>query len=137
MITTSVSTIPTTVNLQQYLQQYHPDIAQEVYQRFKSLPCTPEIIKSVHAHTIPLASEHWQVQIISIAAALLLVSPETIYTDCGIRRNSGVATMLGKQIGVSHQVISKKVERARHYYTHVSWARDAVDQIVKEVKGNG
>ncbi|MCL7987748.1 hypothetical protein M8998_07340 [Sphingobacterium sp. lm-10] len=126
--------IPTTINIQQYLQQYHPDIAKEVYSRFKSIPCTPEVIQQVHHHTIPHAHEHWQVQIISIAAALLLVSPETIYTDCGIRRNSGVATILGKQIGVSKQVISKKVERARHYYTHVSWAREAVDQIVKEVR---
>lgn len=127
----------TSINLQQYLQQYHPDIAEEVYSRFKSIPCTPELIHHVHDHTLAIASETWQVQIISIAAALLLASPETIYTDCGIRRNSGIATMLGKQIGVSHQVISKKVERARHYYTHVSWVRDAVDQIVKEVRGNG
>lgn len=122
-----------TFNIQQYLQQYHPAIAEEVYQRFKSIPCTPNLIKSVHNHTVPLVGERWQVQIISIAAALILVSPETIFTDCGIRRSSGVATMLGNVLGVSKQLISKKVERARHYYTHVSWAKEAVDKIVKEV----
>lgn len=120
--------------IQQYLSKRYPEIAKEVSSRFTSERCCDRLVDKVCRLALHATSEKWEHQVVSIAAVLLLCSPETIYVESTVRRNSGSASLLGKSLGISQQSVSQKVDRARHYYTHVGWCREAVDKIVKEVR---
>ena len=122
------------IHIQSYLADRYPEVAQEVALRFTSKKCNDRLVGRVCYLAMQATSENWEHQIVSIASVLLLCSPETIYVGCAVRRNSGATGLLAKKLGVSQPAISQKVDRARHYYTHVSWCREAVDNIVKEVR---
>ncbi len=124
----------THIQIQTYLSEYHPAIAKEVEDRLRSQPCTSQVVASVLSRAASIETEPWQHRLIIIISTLLLCSPETIFTTCAVRK--GVASTLAKSLGVSQQAVSKKVEQARHYYTHLAAIREAVDKIVKEVRGN-
>lgn len=128
MISTNV------VHIYTFLEQNHPGIAKEVLDKFRSKKCNDRLVGRVCYLAFQATSENWEHQIVSIASVLLLCSPETIYVGCAVRRNSGATGLLAKKLGISQPAISQKVDRARHYYTHVAWCREAVDNIVKEVR---
>lgn len=123
------------IHIHSYLSERYPDVAEEVLDKFRSMKCNPKVIRSVYNKAAEMMEERWEIQVVTIAASLLLCSPETILVNSAVRRSSGVATATGKVLGISQVSVSKKVDRARHYYTHVAWCRDAVDKIVKEVRG--
>lgn len=121
-------------SIQAFLDVHHPVVGKEVRDKLQHIPCTEELSQAVVASSQRIVSDKWQAQLIAISSLLLLCSPETIHTSRGVRRSSGVATLAAKALGISQQCVSRKIERAVHYYTHIGWCRDAVDSIVKEVR---
>lgn len=119
--------------LEDYLNQFHPEVYSEIKERLSSQPCNDELAELVHSKATSYTNERWQIQLITIAAILALCSPETLYVGCRVRL--GVGKSLSVALGVSQQRVSQKFLSASHYYKNISWCRDAVDSIVKEVRG--
>ena len=116
-----------------YLRENHPDILVEAKSKLLSSPTSRTVFSQMHSRARKIVQDDWQVKLVTITAALLYSSPETLYSAMPIR--NGVAKTLGCVLDVTKQAVSKKLDQARHYYTHVAWCRDAVDKIVKEVRG--
>jgi len=121
------------IAVEEYLNQFHPGIYQEVVYRLNSIPCSKEITQSVYTSASSLCEERWEIQLVTIAATLALCSPETLHVGCRVRL--GVGKLLSVALGVSQQRVSQKFVTASHYYRNISWCREAVDNIVKEVRG--
>lgn len=124
-------------SIQNYLSIHHPTIAVEVNSKLQYIPCSMTLAQKVSTDAAIAVSDKWKAHLVTISTLLVLCSPETIHANSSVKRNSGVATLAGKALGISQQCVSRKIERAVHYYTHVGWCRIAVDNIVKEVRGEG
>lgn len=122
-------------HLHSYLAVHYPDIADEATERLSSVKCNPKLVRAVSSLAANHSSETWEFQITTIASVLVLCSPETIHAKSKVR--NGIAVALSKVLGISRQAVCQKVDRSRHYYLRVGWCREAVNKIVKEVRGNG
>ena len=120
------------IAVEEYLNQFHPGVYQEVLDRLKSIPCNNKLTEEVFKKASDYRKEKWQVQLITIASVLALCSPETLYV--GSRVKLGVGKSLSYALGVSQQRVSQKFISASHYYRNVNWCRECVDNIVKEVR---
>ncbi|WP_286776723.1 hypothetical protein [Sphingobacterium sp. UBA2074] len=121
-------------NIAKYLSSHHPDVYQEVTDKLQSIPCTPELVERVVNIAYLRSEEVWRVRLIATTAVLLLCSPESIHADTMIRK--GVALTIADILGVSKQAIAKKLEQCRFYYTKTVWAKDTVNEILEEVRGD-
>ncbi len=123
------------VAIETYLNQFHPSVFKEISERLSSIPCEYALIKTIYIKAKSSRQEKWELQLITIAATLALCSPETLYV--GSRVRLGVAKTLAEILEVSQQRVSQKFESASHYYKNISWCRESVDKIVREVRENG
>ncbi|MGJ1420467.1 hypothetical protein ACR79T_12640 [Sphingobacterium spiritivorum] len=124
--------IASTIHIQSYLATHYPDVAEEIITKLTSIKCNPKLVRKISS--LATAEEHWEYQLKTIAAVLVLCSPETIHTKSKVR--NGIAVSISNVLGVSRQAVCHKVDRARHYYLNVARVREAVDYIVKEVRGD-
>ncbi len=121
-------------NIAKYLSSHHPDVYLEATEKLQSIPCTPELVERVVNIAYLRSEEVWRVRLIATTAVLLLCSPESIHADTVIRK--GVALTIADILGVSKQAIAKKLEQCRFYYTKTVWAKDTVNEILEEVRGD-
>lgn len=124
--------IVSTNHIQSYLDIHYPAVAEEISIKLKSEKCNPKLVRKVSS--LVTAEEHWEFQLKTIATVLILCSPETIHAKSKVR--NGIAMAISKILGISRQAVCHKVDRARHYYLNVARVREAVNYIVKEVRGD-
>lgn len=121
------------IAIEEYLNQFHPGVFKEINERLSSIPCHDGVTNAIYNKACAIRSERWEIQLITIAATLALCSPETLYVGCRVRL--GVAKSISEVLEISQQRVSQKFESASHYYRNINWCREAVDSIVKEVRG--
>lgn len=124
--------IASTAHIQSYLAAHYPAVAEEISTKLTSVKCNPKLIRKVSQ--LATADEQWEYQLKTIAAVLILCSPETIHASSKVR--NGIAVAISNVLGISRQAVCQKVDRARHYYFNMARVNEAVDKIVKEVRGN-
>lgn len=116
-----------------YLNLFHPNILEEMQRKMSAIECTPHVLEKVINLSCANFTDKWERRMVLIASCLLLFTPETIYANCLVRK--GVASKIAESLGVSQQAVSKQVAQSRYYYSRTPWCREAVDKIVKEVRG--
>lgn len=121
--------------INEYLNQFHPEVYAEISDRLKSIPCDSKLANQVFTKANEMQDEVWKVQLLTIASVLALCSPETLYVGCRLRL--GVASTIAPVFGLSRQRVCQKIQSAAHYYKNINWCRDGVEQILKEVKEDG
>lgn len=121
-------------NIAKYVASHHPEVFQEAEKRLQAVPCSTELVERVVNLSYARSEEVWRVRLIATTAVLLLCSPESIHADTMIRK--GVALTIADILGVSKQAIAKKLEQCRFYYTKTVWAKDTVNEILEEVRGD-
>lgn len=114
-----------------YLDIFHPEILQKMQEQLSGIDCSPEAVRNIISQV--QETENWKKRLIIIASSLVLFSPETILIGCTTRYP--VTKIVSQELGVSRPAISKNISQATYYYQRFDWCRNAVDKIVKEVRG--
>lgn len=121
-------------NIAKYVASHYPEVFHEAEKRLQSIPCTEELVERVVNLSYSRSEELWKVRLLATTAVLLLCSPESIHTDIKIK--NGVSKLLSDALGVTSQAISGKIDQCRFYYSKHTWAKDTVNEILEEVRGD-
>ncbi len=120
--------------ISQYLLLKHPEVYNELAINLKSKPCSLNQLIKIHSFSNQISDDPFYQRLYTICTSLILFSPETIHAEYRVK--SGVIKSLAEIMGVSKQALSSKISQSVHYYLNVARVREAVDYIVKEVRGD-
>lgn len=92
------------------------------------------VLKHIYfrTHSIHTSHDDFTDKISFVAAALILLSPESMGPECKVR--NGVRAAISKQMGISPRAVTYYADYARDYYTINPVFRETVDGIVRRYK---
>lgn len=112
-----------------YVKVNHPEVYQEIERELQA----DKVDMSIVNRLLELIEPGYYRSMYFIACVILLYSPATIKARSTVA--VGVVGVIASSLNVGNTAISKRIPSVRQYYNNVSWFRDNVDRIVKEVRG--
>lgn len=112
-----------------YFQHHFPEQYIKAVNEVQSAPIAINVLRNVYDAIAP--SDYKSMYFICVCS--LIYSPSTIKAGNYLR--VGLISELACILNVSKPAISRRLPSIRHYYNNVSWFRENVDKIVKEVRG--